>query len=74
MQIATCHLNETLHGQYVIWIASCPSGKRTAISSPLFSILFSQISFTSLNAFEYMKIIIVELQRGETIPRVTTCT
>ena len=47
-QIATRHLNETPHGWYVIWIASCPSKKRTAISSPLFSTLFSQISFTKL--------------------------
>ena len=36
-----------------LWIASCPSGKRTAISSPLFSILFSRISFTSLKKDEY---------------------
>ena len=52
-QIATRHLNETPHGYYVIWIASCPSRKRTAISSPLFSILFSQISFTNLKKNEY---------------------
>ena len=51
-QIATRHLNETPHGWYVIWIASCPSKKRTAISSPLFSTLFSQISFTNLKKDE----------------------
>ena len=33
--------------------ARCPSGKRIATSSPLFSILFSRISFTSLKKDEY---------------------
>ena len=51
-QIATRHLNETPHGWYVIWIASCPSKKRTAISSPLFSTLFPQISITNLKKDE----------------------